>query len=136
VTHVFAYGSLMIPAVMRAVTGRDFLSIPAFLRDHARYRVRGESYPGIIQEKGSMTPGILYFDLDHDALKRLDDFEGAWYERIPVRTETGEGKILKAETYLFKLEYIGLLTKDPWDLETFEKNHLRTFMKNYKGFYH
>jgi gamma-glutamylcyclotransferase (GGCT)/AIG2-like uncharacterized protein YtfP len=136
VTHVFTYGSLMIPAVMRAVTGRDFLSIPAFLRDHARYRVRGESYPGIIQEKGSMTPGILYFDLDHDALKRLDDFEGAWYERTPVRTETGEGKILKAETYLFQPGCRGLLTKDPWDLETFEKKHLRTFMKNYKGFYH
>ncbi len=135
VMHIFAYGSLMIPGVMRAVTGRDFVSIPAFLRDHARYRVRGESYPGMIQDKGSMTPGVLYLDLDHDAVKRLDDFEGAWYERTPVGTETGEGKILKAETYLFKPEYRGLLTRDPWDLEAFARKDLRTFLENDKGFY-
>lgn len=133
-TNIFAYGSLMIPDVTRAVTGRDFRFVPAFLRNHARYRVRGESYPGIIQEKGAMTPGLLYFDLDHDAVKRLDQFEGPWYERTPVKTETGEEKILKAETYLFKPEYRGLLTRNLWDLETFERKHLRTFMENYKGF--
>ena len=134
-THIFAYGSLMIPAVMRAVTGRDFFSIPALLPDHARYRVRGESYPGVIQEVGSRTSGVLYFDLDHDAVKKLDDFEGPWYERTPVRTETGDGTILKAETYLFKPEYRGLLTTEAWDLETFQRKHLRTFMENYKGFH-
>ena len=130
-THIFAYGSLMIPAVMRAVTGRSFLSISASLRDYARYSVRGASYPGIIQEKGVVTPGILYLGLDHHAVKMLDEFEGEWYERTPVDTETGEGRILRAETYLFKPQH--LLTKEAWDLETFKSKHLRAFMENDKG---
>jgi len=134
VTHIFAYGSLMIRDVMRAVTGRDFLSLPAYLRDHARYSVRGESYPGMIPAKGIRTEGILYLDLDSAAVNRLDDFEGEWYERLPVRVYTREGSTLEAETYLFKSEYRGLLTKDAWDLELFTRNHLRTFMANYKGF--
>lgn len=133
-TDIFAYGSLMVPAVMAAVTGRDLLSIPARLPGHARYRVRGESYPGIIPATEAGTEGVLYLDLDFGAVNRLDDFEGQWYERVPVRVFTLEGKTVKADTYVFRVEHRHLLTAETWDREIFESKHLKAFLETYRGF--
>jgi gamma-glutamylcyclotransferase (GGCT)/AIG2-like uncharacterized protein YtfP len=132
--HIFTYGSLMIPAVMRAVTACDFLSISASLQDYARYRVKGQSYPGIVPEKDALTRGILYFHVDPDSVKRLDDFEGEWYVRIPVKISTDAGRLLRAESYAFKEKYRNLLSSEGWDVKTFEINHLKAFMQNYQGF--
>ena len=134
VAHVFAYGSLMIPAVMRAVTGCDFLSISASLQDYARYRVRGESYPGIVPEKGALTRGILYLNVDCSSVERLDDFEGEWYVRTPVKIKTPAGRLLPAEAYVFEEKHRNLLSSVGWDIKTFEIKHLKAFLQNYKGF--
>ena len=131
---IFAYGSLMVPAVMVAVTGRDFLSIPARLPGYARYRVRGEPYPGIIPAKEAGTEGILYLDLDPAAVNRLYDFEGEWYERVFVRVLTLQGKTAEADTYVFRVEHRHLLTAEEWDREIFESEHLKAFMETSRGF--
>ena len=51
--NVFAYGSLMIPSVMHAVTGRWFTHTEAVLEGYARYGIDGESYPGIVPQEGA-----------------------------------------------------------------------------------
>jgi gamma-glutamylcyclotransferase (GGCT)/AIG2-like uncharacterized protein YtfP len=132
--HIFTYGSLMIPAVMQAVTACHFLSISASLQDYARYRVTGESYPAIVSEKGALTEGILYFHVDPGSVKRLDDFEGEWYVRIPVKIRTAAGRLLRAESYVFKEKYRNLLSSEEWDVNTFEIKHLKAFMQSYHGF--
>jgi gamma-glutamylcyclotransferase (GGCT)/AIG2-like uncharacterized protein YtfP len=132
--NLFTYGSLMIPSVMHAVAGRDFQYRRASLRDYARFKVKGESYPGIIYHKGALTNGIIYLDVDALSLKRLDEFEGEMYERVSVRAETDQGESFTAETYIIKHEHRGLLSSEPWDLEEFEKDHLKEFMASYKGF--
>jgi gamma-glutamylcyclotransferase (GGCT)/AIG2-like uncharacterized protein YtfP len=132
--NLFAYGSLMIPSVMVAVTGHNFRAEGACLRDYARFKVKGESYPGIIYQKGAFTNGVVYLGLDALSLKRLDEFEGDLYERVSVQVLSAQGGTLTAEAYVIKREGSGLLSSEPWDLEEFEKNHLEKFMASYKGF--
>jgi gamma-glutamylcyclotransferase (GGCT)/AIG2-like uncharacterized protein YtfP len=132
--NLFTYGSLMIPSVMHAVTGREFRAEGACLRNYARFKVKGEFYPGIIHQRVAFTDGIMYFGVDAGSLKRLDEFEGEVYERVPVQVESGQGGAVTAETYVIKPEHRDLLSSEPWDLEEFEKNHLKEFMATYKGF--
>ena len=132
--HIFTYGSLMIPAVMHSVTGHGFASVSASLKDYGRYRVKGQPYPGIVPEKGTLIEGVLYLDVDSDSVKRLDDFEGEWYVRTPVTIRTSGGFLLRAQTYVFKKEHRHLLSSEGWDVKTFEIKDLQTFIREYPGF--
>jgi gamma-glutamylcyclotransferase (GGCT)/AIG2-like uncharacterized protein YtfP len=132
--NLFTYGSLMIPSVMHAVTGRDFPHREATLRDFARFKVKGQSYPAIIYQRGTETGGIIYLDIDAPSLERLDEFEGDLYDRISVEVEAKGGGTLAAETYAIKSRRRHLLSSEPWDLEKFKQNHLQAFLANYKGF--
>ena len=78
--HVFTYGTLMLPSVMEAVTGRRFAAQKAMLHGYARFRVKGASYPGVVEAVGATTDGVLYLDVDAPSLARLDAFEGAFYQ--------------------------------------------------------
>jgi gamma-glutamylcyclotransferase (GGCT)/AIG2-like uncharacterized protein YtfP len=133
--NIFAYGTLMIPSVMHVVTARHFGSQKAILRDYARFTVKGELYPGIIPVTDAITEGIIYFNVDELSLRRLDTFEGDFYQRTQIRVET-EGKgILNAETYVVKSEYLGYLSLKAWDVNEFiQKDLLQMFLMTYSGF--
>ena len=96
--NIFAYGTLMIPSVMVAVTGRHFRSQKANLRNYARFTVKGESYPGIIPLTDAITEGIIYFNVNKFSLEQLDIFEGDLYERTHVRVEIEEKEIKTIKT--------------------------------------
>ena len=38
--NIFTYGSLMFPSVMKAVTGREFASKKARVKNYARFKVK------------------------------------------------------------------------------------------------
>ena len=130
----FAYGTLMIPNVMHAVTGRSFTAKEARLRDYARFRIKDAVYPGIVQAPRAVTFGMVYFDLDCLALKRLDGFEGSLYRRIKVCVETKSGEFIDAETYVVKPACNHRMTSTPWDLEEFERKYLDEFFTRSRGF--
>jgi len=132
--NIFTYGSLMFPAVMKAVTGRDFSSRNARVKNHVRFRVRGESYPGLTPLEGAVTQGVLHLNVDALSLRRLDDFEGEMYERTEISAEALDGESLMAQTYLIKPQYRDRLSSEPWDPEHFEKADLVQFMATYRGF--
>ncbi len=132
--NIFAYGTLMIPEVMYAVTTREFLFKNAMLRGYARFTVKGESYPGIIPVTDATTEGIIYFNVDKLSLARLDAFEGDLYQRTPVRMETEKDEILNAETYVIRPEYRGYLSSKEWNVKEFNQKHLGAFLETYQGF--
>ena len=131
---IFAYGTLMIPEVMYAVTTREFRFKNAILRGYARFTVKGESYPGIIPVTDEVTEGVIYFDVDELSLARLDAFEGNLYQRKPIRVETKEREIRDAETYVIKPEYRGCLSSKEWNVKEFNQKHLEAFLETYSGF--
>ena len=132
--NIFAYGTLMIPEVMYAVTTREFRFKNAMLRGYVRFTVKGESYPGIIPVTDATTEGIIYFNVDKLSLARLDAFEGDLYQRTPVRVETEKDEILNAETYVIKPEYRGYLSSKEWNVKEFNQKHLGAFLETYQGF--
>jgi gamma-glutamylcyclotransferase (GGCT)/AIG2-like uncharacterized protein YtfP len=132
--NIFAYGTLMIPSVMHAVTARYFRSQKAILRDYARFTVKGESYPGIIPVTDAITEGIIYFNVNKFSLKQLDTFEGDLYERTRIQVETEEKKILNAQAYVVQSKYLGYMSRKEWDVKEFIKRDLELFLMTYSGF--
>jgi gamma-glutamylcyclotransferase (GGCT)/AIG2-like uncharacterized protein YtfP len=131
--NIFTYGSLMFPSVMKAVTGREFPSRKARVKNYVRFKVKGESYPGLTPSAGAVTEGILYLDLDAFSMRRLDDFEGELYERTEIRVE---GESLTAQAYVVKARHRSRLSSEAWDPRHFEKADLPKFMTTYRGFMH
>ncbi|HCL27784.1 MAG TPA: gamma-glutamylcyclotransferase [Candidatus Latescibacteria bacterium] len=130
--HVFAYGSLMIPRVMDRVAGRLFVQEPAQLQGYARYALRGETYPGLVEEEGVATDGVLWRDIGDDDLQRLDTFEGEWYERRTVWVVVGADQV-QAETYVLIRTQQHRVSRRSWSRNRFESRYLQNFLANYKG---
>lgn len=125
---LFAYGTLEIPAVMQAVTGRDFPSAEAVLEGFARYRLKGRAYPGIVANAGAQTRGRVYRSVDRLSLELLDRFEGKLFERRLISVRTLEGTALCAYTYAVRERHHALLSRESWDRDRFAARHLRRYL--------
>jgi gamma-glutamylcyclotransferase (GGCT)/AIG2-like uncharacterized protein YtfP len=127
--NVFCYGTLEWPEVLEAVTGRHFASIPAVLPGFARFLLREQVYPAVVERAGAETDGRVWLGVDASALARLDAFEGEGqlYERraLPVRAAQGE---LLAWTYVLHPRERGRLSDEPWDRARFAARHLASFL--------
>ncbi|MEM1107264.1 MAG: gamma-glutamylcyclotransferase family protein [Planctomycetota bacterium] len=133
VHHVFAYGSLMVPAVMRAVTGKLFSSEEAKLEGFARYLVAEQVHPGIVPALGHHVAGRLYLDIDQDSLKQLDYFESDIYLRQAVEVELPEGDMVEAFAYVVGERHRSLLSDQSWDEAEFIQRHLPGFLSRVSG---
>lgn len=126
--NVFTYGTLLFPEVMAAVAGRSFAAVPARLAGFVRVGVRGAVYPGAREEAGGSIGGVLYLEVDDDALSRLDRFEGELYERRVVSVRRDDGAACAAQVYVVPAVRHGRLSGAPWDVERFRREHLDAYL--------
>jgi gamma-glutamylcyclotransferase (GGCT)/AIG2-like uncharacterized protein YtfP len=131
---VFAYGTLELPAVMAAVTGRRFPEREAELPGFARHRLRGRIYPAAIEAPGARVAGRLYEDVDGATLARLDRFEGPLYERREVAVLARGGGELRAQLYVLAEARRGELLAEPWDPAEFARVHLADYLLSCASF--
>jgi gamma-glutamylcyclotransferase (GGCT)/AIG2-like uncharacterized protein YtfP len=126
--RVFAYGTLELPELVLAITGRRFEAEPARLDGFARSMVRGAAYPGIAPQPGARTDGTLYRGVDEASLAALDRFEGDLYERreLPVATDAGER--CAACVWVVRADRRDVLTGAPWDRERFRTRYLAEWL--------
>jgi gamma-glutamylcyclotransferase (GGCT)/AIG2-like uncharacterized protein YtfP len=131
--HVFAYGTLMEPAVMTAVTGQRFSSLPAELRGYGRFCVQNAVYPGLVAQPAAVTQGVLYCEVDADALASLDTFEAAMYDRRSLAIDVDERptgrRSLSAEVYVTRSSARARLSSEKWDLDQFRRLHLGAYLQ-------
>jgi gamma-glutamylcyclotransferase (GGCT)/AIG2-like uncharacterized protein YtfP len=131
---VFAYGTLIFPDVMRAVTGRSFSSVPAVLQGYRRWRIEARTYPGIVAAQDHATDGCLYRGVDDGSLARLDVFEGELYERRRLRvTREGEA-IVEAWSYVVAAHHEHRVSLQMWDAEDFLLEHGEAFIEACRRF--
>jgi gamma-glutamylcyclotransferase (GGCT)/AIG2-like uncharacterized protein YtfP len=131
---LFAYGTLEFPEILEIVAGRPFESVrPAFAEGYRRNMLAGRRYPGIRPDASTRTDGVLYLDLDSDAMHRVDRFEGDVYDRREVRVNA-DGRDEVAYTYVVKSEYSGLLEPSGWDREFFRRTHLADYTRMCRKF--
>lgn len=132
-TNLFTYGSLMCDDIMLHVSGQMVTHQKAHLNDFFCSQIHGERYPGITQAVGQRVEGVLYFNLNHEALIKLDSFEGEYYERQEITVHCSQGEI-GATAYIIKPQYHHLLTGNLWNYEDFLRNGKKEFETNYVGF--
>ena len=125
---LFVYGTLQIPEVFQAVTGCLLPAEPARLADHARYRLKGLSYPGLVAEIGAVTEGLLFRRLVPREVAPLDAFEDDFYERLAVCVTTLSGETVKAEAYVVPAASRYRIDPRPWCLDEFRSQSLAAFL--------
>jgi gamma-glutamylcyclotransferase (GGCT)/AIG2-like uncharacterized protein YtfP len=128
--RLFCYGTLMFPEVMQRVTGRHFEGAPASLADHGCYAVNGHAFPGIVREPGAVTQGLVYAGIGDILLHRLDRYEGDFYERRRVCVTDMAGRPLQAWAYVVPAASRSILSRQSWDRQTFEREHLETYLQS------
>lgn len=133
--NIFTYGTLMVAEIMAQVSGCSLSGVEATLNGFVRYGVKDEQYPGVIALPGSSVQGILYRDVQPDALARLDLFEGDLYHRRQVQVRCHDTTVLvPAMVYAIKPQYSHVLTGEPWDFQHFLRNGRELFESGYNGF--
>lgn len=132
--HLFAYGTLMVSDIMRAVAGGYYEREPAELAGYARKRVTGEEYPAITQRRGASVQGVVYRDLPASAVDRLDRFEGSLYRRMRVTLRDARGMTLAADAYVLSPAALSRLSDDDWSLEVFLASGKQKFLRAYGWF--
>ena len=84
--HLFTYGTLEIPEVMEAVTGRAWASAEAWAKGFAKFLLKGRIYPGMTAFRGATCSGRVYYHIDRRTLEILDAFEDEVY--TPAKPST------------------------------------------------
>lgn len=128
--HLFCYGTLCIPGVMRRVSGVIPEACPAVLADYACYALEGLVYPGIVPKKGTQVSGVLYLGLSRAQLIRLDAYEGDQYLRRRVKVASDHEHRVQAWTYVLHPRYYHRLSATGWSLEQFRREQLQTYISN------
>lgn len=118
----------MVPSIMESVCGRRYPSVSAWLYHHARFRLKGKSYPGLVRSPGNITEGLLYTGMDAAAIGKIDAFEGEIYERVSVSVTIFDRSNRTAQTYILRPGYSDLLSTEPWDFEDFKTRLMDRFM--------
>jgi gamma-glutamylcyclotransferase (GGCT)/AIG2-like uncharacterized protein YtfP len=134
--HVFTYGTLMFPEVWQAVVGRQFETVKGTASGYAIYRVRDAVFPGIISsgERDSVR-GVVYLDVDQNALTRLDRFEDDFYRRAVVWVDCDDGRRRAADAYVVPHENRHVLTAETWHAGQFiSSGGLQAFISRFEGF--
>jgi gamma-glutamylcyclotransferase (GGCT)/AIG2-like uncharacterized protein YtfP len=126
---LFCYGTLVFAGVMRAVTGGDHPSRSAVLRGYARYRVRGEPFPGIVEQPGAEVHGVLYHGVDATALNLIDVYEHECYARRLLEVDTGDGSAARAWVYVVPPAMRARLGRRDWDRDAFARRHLGAWLR-------
>ena len=140
--NLFVYGSLMNDEVVQCLLGTSLPKRSAKLLGYKRKGVLGEAYPAMFECKHSEVEGCILLGLTPAQIQRLDLYEGYQYQRISVqaelrnellgeRVERGEwgDSMINCETYVFKREYMHLLSGDDWCNEDFRTHRMAAFIR-------
>ena len=129
--HLFCYGTLVFPEIMRRVSGARTTGSPATLAHFACYAVRGAVYPGIIFEQGARIHGIVYDGITAAQLQRIDRYEGDDYVRQRVLVSETDGRLCRAWAYVIRPGAVDRLTDECWDSALFARHYLASYLREF-----
>ena len=91
--NLFFFGTLMDDDVRAIVCGAPLPVRPATLRGWRRPHVAGRHYPMLVQQPGRRLDGVVAENVDAEAVRRLQIYEGWEYELRPFRLQTAAGPL-------------------------------------------
>lgn len=131
----FFYGTLMDPAVLRAVLGRSpgrEASQAASLDGYRRVYRRGAWYPVLVEAAGEKVDGILMGGLGREDAQRLEAFEGEDYALAVLAVRTGHREGVAARVFMARvfMARAGVpATAEPWSLADWRRRHRRLYVE-------
>jgi hypothetical protein len=127
----------MFPEVWQAVVGRQFETVEGTAAGFAIFRVVDAVFPGIAAAGDhDMVRGVVYLDVDHASLTRLDLFEDDFYERQALWVECADGQRRAAEAYIVPPQNRQVLTDELWERASFiSRGGLERFKRGFEGFH-
>ena len=134
IDSLFTYGSLMCADIMALVAGSELQCTPAVLPGYRRFQVRDEHYPGVMADKAGVVPGMVYHHISTAGWSRLDRFEGAMYDRLPVTVRYDDSSASLVYCYVFRAEFHHRMTTVEWDFSRFLESGKNLFQQHYCGF--
>jgi gamma-glutamylcyclotransferase (GGCT)/AIG2-like uncharacterized protein YtfP len=126
--NFFAYGTLELPELLRALTGKTYQSTPALLREHRRAMLSDCAYPAVTPARAAAVRGRLYLNLDDASWRLVDAFEGDEYERRAVVVVDSRGNPIDAQAYILRPGLRHQLTSQVWDMRRFRKHHFARYL--------
>ena len=133
--HLFVYGSLMFEPVWRRLVCGTYAHRPARLHGFTRRRIRNDVYPVIFRSHGGeWVDGKVYLHVSPKDLKRLDFFEGEFYDRQSHPVVVADCEVIAADAYVLRDEYLHLTDNVAWDPHWFAREGLAAFLGHYKRF--
>lgn len=130
--NIFTYGTLMSEEIWNNVVIAKYKFDKAKLSGFGKKKLKDREYPGLIRCEGSITDGVIYYDVAEEDVNRLDKFEGEEYERVKVIVEK-DSDAIEAFTYLYKNEFSENILRLEWSYDDFLKNGFESFRNKYKG---
>jgi len=124
--HLFVYGSLLFPEILKGLTGKTFKMVPATLPFFKRHLVKDADYPAIVEDIASEVTGMLLFEVDEKSMKILRFYEGDEYDCAEVTVHTKDGNIYTAQAYVWNASRQYLEPFD-WDPEHFKQEALQHY---------
>lgn len=128
--NLFAYGTLLVPEIWAAVTGRpECPGEEAMLPGYVIRRVKGADYPGVrLGEAADTVAGRVFSALDGETIRRLDEYESSFYDRIPVSLRTVRGETIQSQVYVIPERNRDALSEEGWTLEWFREHAMARYM--------
>ena len=124
--HVFVYGTLLFPDILKGLTGNTFEDRDAVLYGFKCLALKDADYPAIIAHAGSSVQGKVLFNVDERSLEILRFFEGSEYRSICVKVNVDNNRV-KASVFVWIEEHHRLDTAD-WNQVVFEKTALADYI--------
>jgi hypothetical protein len=123
-THdLFCYGTLCIPAIMRAVCDYRSPGEAASLAHYQCVSLHGHVFPTIVYRANEVTQGVVYRSLNRHHLQRIDRYEDDLYVRTRVHVKLADMNEVEVWTYVLHPRYYRLIKKQPWSLAEFTARH-------------
>lgn len=125
----FFYGTLLDRDVMALVLGRRLppqAFVAASLPGHARWRVKGASYPIVVRDPCGEVPGAVVGGLSARDVARLTAYEGPGYRVVSLRVRAAGTMTTVSvfEPVRSRLQPSG----DLWDLALWQRRAKRAFV--------
>lgn len=130
--NIFTYGTLMSEEIWNNVVMENYKFDKTKLSGFSKKKLKDREYPGLIKSEGSITDGVIYYDVAEEDVNRLDKFEGEEYERVKVIVEK-DSDAIEAFTYLYKNEFSENILRLEWSYDDFLKKGFESFRNKYKG---
>jgi gamma-glutamylcyclotransferase (GGCT)/AIG2-like uncharacterized protein YtfP len=128
--HLFAYGTLMFPEVWERVAGKQFVSEPATLDGFLVRRVADDVYPVLLRgDAHDRAAGLVFRDIDDNALAALDDYESSFYDRIAVVVTSAANEPLECQAYVLPKRLQQEASDEPWTADEFAACQLTAYLE-------